>query len=87
MFQMGTPGNNQSEVAWLMQQIALEYESGRAALHALASGIAQHQIITAKMERIQEAHERLSHILGDDKATEMVSSILAGDEPPSQTGK
>lgn len=63
---------NNSEVARLRQQIALECRAGWAALHALNSGTAQHQFISARFKHMGKCHERLTELLGEDQATDIL---------------
>ena len=66
----------QSEVARLLQQIALEYEAAGRGLHGLASGAAKHEFITKRMESIQQAHVALQGIVGSDHAIRLVAQTL-----------
>lgn len=59
---------NTSEVARLRQQIALEYEAAQRGLSGLAQGVAQHEYITARLERMSEHHEYLKHLVGEQEA-------------------
>ncbi len=61
-----------SEVAQLRQQIALECRAGWAALHALNSGMAQHQFISARFKQVEKCHERLTALVGEDQATDIL---------------
>lgn len=62
----------QSEVARLLQQIDLEYGAAREALTGLALGTAQHEFITARMERLTLCHEQLSRHVGMHEASRML---------------
>lgn len=66
----------QSEVARLLQQIDLEYNAARAALNDLAYGTAQHEFITARMERLSCCHEELSRYVGDQEASRLLVERL-----------
>lgn len=66
-----------SEVARLRQQIAQEYEAATRGLTGLASGTAQHRFITARMERIADHHQTLTHLVGVQEATRIVSELSA----------
>ena len=50
---------NQSEVTRLLGQIQTEYESATLGLTGLSQGTCQHNIITAKTERIAEFKENI----------------------------
>lgn len=66
----------QSEVAHLLQQIDLEYGAARAALTDLACGTAQHEFITARMERLSFYHEELSQQVGTQEAARLLMERL-----------
>lgn len=66
----------QSEVAHLLQQIDLEYSAARNALTGLACGIAQHEFITARMERLTLYHEKLSQQVGSQEASRLLIERL-----------
>jgi len=75
-----------SEVAALLRQIDLEYEAARRGLTGLAEGIGRHAWITARMERMAVACERLQAAVGSEQATILVLECL--QEPGgSQEGK
>ena len=59
---------SKSEIARLRTQIALEYEAGRQALQGLTCGMARHDFITRKLERIEECHQRLAQLVGEEQA-------------------
>jgi hypothetical protein len=61
-----------SEVARLLQQISLERQAAQNGLTGLASGIARHDFINAKEERIAALHRELTTIVGKDEATRLV---------------
>lgn len=62
----------QSELARLRQRIALECQASWAALYALNSGTAQHRFITARFEQMGKYHERLTQLVGETQATEIL---------------
>ena len=66
---------NQSEVTRLLGQIQTEYEAATLGLTGLSQGTCQHNIITAKMERIADLHVELHEIVGDD-AMRLVANML-----------
>ncbi|HVU68029.1 MAG TPA: hypothetical protein VHD63_12900 [Ktedonobacteraceae bacterium] len=66
----------QSEIAHLLQQIDLEYSAARAALTDLACGTAQHEFITARMERMSFYQEELSHRVGRQEAVRLLVERL-----------
>lgn len=63
---------NRSEVARLLQQIALEYEAAQRGLVGTAI-VANHEFITRRMENIEICHEQLAHHVGLEKATQLVA--------------
>jgi hypothetical protein len=68
--------NNKSEVARLKQQIAEEYAAAQAGLSGLAVGVARHQFITARMERIQAYHRNLQLLVGEQEAMQVVQQAM-----------
>lgn len=62
----------QSEVAQLLQRIDLEYSAAREALTGMAFGTAQHQFITARMERLTVYHTELSQHVGVQEASRLL---------------
>ncbi len=67
----------QSEIARLLQQIDLEYGAARNALVGLALGTAQHEFITARMERLTVCHEQLSEYVGNHEASRLLVERLS----------
>ncbi len=65
-----------SEIARLMQRIELEYQAANNALYGLAAGIAKHEFITARMERMGELHEELKTLVGAEQATQLFVTAL-----------
>jgi predicted Co/Zn/Cd cation transporter (cation efflux family) len=61
----------QSEVARLMQQIALEYQAAQRALESVAM-TAQHEFITKRMENMSSIRDELARHVGEDAATRML---------------
>ena len=64
--------DNQSEVAWIRQQIAAEQESACRALHSFAYGSTKHRFITRRLERIGTLHNALKAIVGEDQAAQIL---------------
>lgn len=68
-----TPTGGQSEVGNLLRRINQEYQAAQWGLSGLAYGVSQHAFITAHMEKIEDARERLVELVGDeDEATRLV---------------
>ncbi len=64
-------GQNQSEVARLMQEIELAYEAAQLALTGLAI-TARHDFINARQEHIALCHEDLKKLVGEEQAIKMI---------------
>lgn len=62
----------QSEIAHLLKQIDLEYSAAKEALTGLICGVAQHEFITARMERLTRYHERLAQHVGVQEASRLL---------------
>jgi hypothetical protein len=74
---------NNSEVAQLLENIRLSYESAYLAMHGPAI-VGKHEFITKKLENMQQDHEKLRTIVGDD-AIRLVAETLetVGEEAKS----
>lgn len=59
---------NKSEVAQMRAQIELEYEAMKQGLVGVAAGVAKHQFIMAKMERVGQLTDRLAQQIGQQQA-------------------
>lgn len=75
-----TPGedtsmpDNQSEVRRLLQRIEQEYQAAQAALNGYAV-TARHDFITARLENMGRARDRLQQLVGD-KATRLMAECI-----------
>ena len=67
---------NKSEVAQLRFQIQLEYEAAQRGLSGFATGIARHDFITARMERLEGLHAELIKLVGQDEATAILANSI-----------
>lgn len=74
------PQRNQSSVARLMAEISAQYEAAQWALSGQAVGIAQHQFITARLERMEDARQELEQLIGPDESTRLVVEQLVKAE-------
>src|SRR5947209_5848229 len=74
--QQPLPTPCKSEVALLLEQIDLEYTAAYQGLHGLASGSSQHEVITAKMERMCEHVEALKEKVGVERALQLTTKIM-----------
>ena len=70
---------NKSEIARLMQRIQDEYKSASRALYSPAI-VAKHEFITKRMEGIEEAHEELQTIVGQEEAIKLVVEKISSIE-------
>jgi hypothetical protein len=78
------PESTGSDVARLLRQIDAEYQAAQWGLSGLAQGTAQHEFITKRMERIEDAREQLVQLVGEDQATELVVKQLVKTEKPKE---
>ena len=67
---------NVSEVARLMQQIALEHEAAQRGLAGLAAGTARHAFIAARDEHIHAIHYKLIDLVGPEEAIKNVAETI-----------
>ncbi len=65
-----------SEVARLMKQIEEEYRAAKWGYSGLASGVAQHEFITARMENMGRCQEQLIVLVGNEQAAKLVAETL-----------
>ena len=63
---------NKSEVARLMQQIALEHEAAERAMSGMAYGVARHAFMTARTENIGRCHQQLRQLVGPQEAMRLL---------------
>ena len=68
--------NTQSEVARLRERIALECQASWAALSAPNAGTAQHAFICARFKRMEDCHTRLTKLVGEEQATDILCEIF-----------
>lgn len=57
-----------SEVARLRELIAEECEANWQALHGVASGMARHGFIRARLKNMDACHTRLREMVGEEEA-------------------
>ena len=62
-------------VAELKQQIDDEYRAAKLGLVGLSSGTSRHTVITAKMEQMNETHEKLQTLVGDS-AIGIIANVI-----------
>jgi hypothetical protein len=65
-----------SDVAELLQRIDDESRAAHDALHGLASGVARHAVISAHLERTQDAAAQLIEALGQDQALPLIIEAM-----------
>ncbi|HEX3643509.1 MAG TPA: hypothetical protein VHV10_19655 [Ktedonobacteraceae bacterium] len=79
------PVGGQSEIARLLRQIDTEYQAAQWGLSGLAQGTAQHEFITAKLERMEDARQELVQLVGDEnEVTRLVVDQLAKSKEEGQ---
>jgi len=64
-----------SEVASLLSRITAEYEAAQRGLSGLAYGTAQHEFISARMEKMGQLHSELQTIVGDSAMALIVDAL------------
>jgi hypothetical protein len=67
---------NLSEIAQLRIQIQLEYEAAQRGLSGPASGIARHDFISQKMERLDGLHTQLVELVGEEEAIAIIAESI-----------
>ena len=67
--------DNQSEVARLREQIAVEHRAMVWALEGLREGNIQHAYITRRMGHMEIAYKSLEKIVGEDEAIDIVNEV------------
>ncbi len=70
-----TKSEQLSTVTQLRQQIAEELEAMQRGFSAYAAGVARHDFIRARMERIGDRQEELAACIGPDNATHVVCEL------------
>lgn len=65
----------ESEIAQLLQHIALSYEAATRALTSPAL-VARHAFIVKHMENIALAHDKLEELVGSKEATKLLTDQL-----------
>lgn len=66
---------SRSEIAALRQRLTEECEAGWQALYGLSEGVAKHEIIAAKFRNMEVHHQRLTELVGENQATEILCQI------------
>src|SRR2546421_750456 len=74
----------ESEVARLLREIDEAYQAAQWAFSGLACGVARHDFINAKEERIAICHQELTTLIGPDEATALVAGVYFQDEKSSK---
>jgi len=69
---------NHSEITRLRQRITDEYLAAQRGLTGLASGVAMHQFITARLEKMGASHQELKHLVGEQEAARILAETLEG---------
>jgi hypothetical protein len=80
-----------SEVARILEQIRLEYESAQLGMSGPAYGSSKHSFITARMEMVGQLHNELEALIGDGAIVlvinemNQVDSLFASPEKSAST--
>ncbi|MBO0778523.1 MAG: hypothetical protein J2P37_06800 [Ktedonobacteraceae bacterium] len=72
-----------SDVAQLRAQIEAEHLAGQQALSGIAAGTARHQVIAARLERMQAITDSLAQHIGKREAMHVWCEVLEGGPLPS----
>lgn len=75
---------SQSEIARLRHHIELEHEASTWALHGLASGVAQHSFISAKLRTMDRWYQQLHALVGEEQATDILCDVFERQDTPEQ---
>ena len=67
-----TGSESKSEVARLMQQIALEYEAAQQGMSGLAYGTSQHRFLTLRTENICHLQKQVLELVGPQEAAKLL---------------
>lgn len=73
---------SKSEIARLRTQLEQEHAASVWALRGLASGAAQHVFISARMRRMDTCYRRLSELVGEERATDVLCDVFDGQGTP-----
>jgi hypothetical protein len=68
--------NNRSEIARLKEQFELECKSSYLGLNGLAQGVARHDFINNKLERMGSIHEKILGLMGEKQTAEFVVKTM-----------
>jgi hypothetical protein len=74
--------NNTSTIAQIKEQIDAEAQAAQLALYGPAQGLATHQFITARMERMGMLHKKLKKLIGDIEADHILISAMEQRSTP-----
>ncbi len=75
---------SKSEIARLRAQLEQEHAASVWALTGLACGIAQHSFINARFRRMDPCHQRLSELIGEEQATDILCDVFDGQGTPEK---
>ena len=64
-----------SEVSRLREQIATECQAMNQALYGFASGVAAHNFIVARLQRVDVCWHQLEEHVGEQEATRMLCEL------------
>ena len=66
-----------SEVARLLAQIRLEYESAQRGISGVAYGNTKHAFITQRLENMGKLQEELQTLIGEDASIALIAEQLS----------
>ena len=83
------PNRTESEMRRLLETIDREYQAAQLGLSGLALGTSLHEFIHARMEKIEDAREKLVDLLGEDEAAKLIVTQLekSADSAEPKEGK
>lgn len=73
--------NTEGEIARLRRQIEAEHQASVWALTGLSTGTAQHAYITRRMGHLEIWAKRVSQLIGEEQAAEMICEVFEASPP------
>jgi len=73
--------SNQSEVAYIRQQIEAECFSAWQALYGTAQGTCSHNFIHARYENLGRLGDQLGQLVGEDTAIDIIADAMDSQAP------
>jgi hypothetical protein len=66
---------NRSEVAKIMHRIEEEYAAMQNGMYGLVAGVARHDLIRARLDRVGQSQQELAQQVGEEIATRLVCEL------------